>query len=483
MTLQQKLSLKLQQKMILTPTLQQAIRLLHLTRIELQDAVTQEVMENPVLEESGSGEEDGHPTEEFHASPERQEEETPIDSLQEKIDVESYFQDFLETGLKYRGSAPESREEGPDQDRYLSRSENLAEHLLWQVGVSRMSAAEQEIAKFIVGNLGEEGYLSASLEEVAAATGAEAAAVEAVLAKVQLLDPVGVAARDLRECLLIQLKAYGFQGSLAYTVVEGFLANIERESRAQLAQRLHVGEEELAEALRLIKTLDPKPGLKYNQPVNPSIVPDVIVEKVGDEYKISLNEDGMPKLRINTKYVSMAEEGSAEAGQETMTYLKEKMRSALWFLKSIEERQKTIHKVASQLVEFQMGFLEKGPSAMKPLVLKDVAERVGVHESTVSRVVSNKYIQTPRGIFPMKYFFNTGLATVDGLDVSSLKVKERLKNLLDSEDPKKPLSDQKLVEILRKEGVLLARRTVAKYREELHIPSSGRRKAPAQGTS
>ncbi|MGA9752195.1 MAG: RNA polymerase factor sigma-54 [Acidobacteriota bacterium] len=477
MSLQQKLSLKLQQRMVLTPTLQQAIRLLQLTRLELVQEVSQELQINPVLEDATTIEEPVSAPSEEEAALRETAEENPMDRYEEKIDVESYFQDFIETSLKYRGTQRESPEEAPDTERYLSAPESLAEHLEWQVSLSRLSPTEREVAQVIIGNLREDGYLMVSLEDVCAATGGTPEDAESVLRVVQHMDPVGVAARDLKECLRIQLMALEEPDELALRIVEEFLPLLEREKPAQLASRLGVTEDRLEEALDLIRHLDPKPGLRYNNPVNPTIVPEVVVEKEGDGYRVLLNEDGMPHLRISNRYRSMAEEGSAEESQETLTYLKEKMRSALWFLKSLEERQRTIYKVATQIVEFQRDFLDKGRAHMRPLILRDVAERVGVHESTVSRVVSNKYMQTPRGILPMKYFFNTGIGTMDGGDVSAMRVKERLKGLVDAEDPRHPLSDQVLADLLKREGILLARRTVAKYREELNIPSSGRRKS------
>lgn len=478
MSLQQKLSLKLQQKMVLTPTLQQAIRLLQLTRLELIQEASQELQTNPVLEESTTIEEpagtraEENPVAEAAAAAE----DGPLERFEDKIDVESYFQDYLETNLKYRGTRQEIPEDAPDTERYLSAPESLSDHLEWQVGLSRMTPAEQEIAHAIIGNLNDQGYLAASLEEIAASTGSDAAEVERVLALVQQMDPLGVGARDLKECLKVQLTAFEEPDPLALQIVDQHLHLLERERPAQIAAKLGVPLTRLEEALKIIRDLDPKPGLRYNNPVNPTIVPDAVVEKDGEGYRVLLNEDGMPHLRISPHYRTMAEEGSKEAGEEALTYLKEKVRSAMWFLKSIEERQRTIFKVAKEIVEFQKDFLDKGPAYMRPLILRDVAERVGVHESTVSRVVSNKYMQTPRGILPMKYFFATGIGTLDGTDVSSMKVKERIKALVEGESPSRPLSDQRIADILKREGVLLARRTVAKYREELNIPSSGRRR-------
>jgi len=478
MPLQQKLALKLQQKMVLTPSLQQAIRLLQLTRLELLTEVSQELQTNPVLEESTTVEEPALPPQ-GEPAPAETSERDPMDTFEEKIDVESYFQDYLETTMKYRGVSVEVPEDAPDAERYLSVPESLAEHLEWQVGLSRLTEKEREIARTLIGNLREDGYLLVTVEEAAAASGASPAEVEAVLAVVQVMDPVGAAARDLRECLLVQLRALGSPNPLASRLVADHLERLGVDTPAQIASRLGVKKEEVEEALALIRHLDPKPGLRFNNPVNPTVVPDVIVEKDADGYRVLLNEDGLPRLRISRQYRTMAEEGSPEAGEEALAYLRDKVRSAMWFLKSIEERQRTIFKVAREIVDFQRDFLDRGPSFMRPLVLRDVAERVGVRESTVSRVVSNKYMQTPRGIFPMKYFFNTGINTLDGADVSALRVKERIKALVETEPPGRPHSDQQIADLLRREGILLARRTVAKYREEMNIPTSGRRKGRA----
>lgn len=476
MTMQQKLSLKLQQKMVLTPSLQQAIRLLQLTRIELQEEVAQEIQANPVLEEASLVEES--PSQPGNTAPAEtlsEPEVTPLDSFQEKIDVENYFQDYLETSMKYRGTSMEFADEGPDTERFLAQPESLADHLEWQLSLGRFSARDREIALAVVGNLQEDGYLAATDEELAAQTGYDLESVCGALHLVQRLDPVGTACRSLRECLLVQLEAIGARETLAWTLADGHLEELERFTPEQVAHRLGKSVEEMQKALHLLRTLDPKPGLRYNTPINPTIEPDVVVEKDGDGYRVRLNEDGLPKLRLSTRYRAMAED--RESGNEAHIYLKEKMRSALWFLKGIEERQRTILNVAREVVEAQRAFLDKGPAHMRPLILRDVADRVGVHESTVSRVVSNKYMQTPRGILAMKYFFHTGISTLDGVDVSSLRVKERIKVLIESEKPGAPLSDQRLADILKREGILLARRTVAKYREELNLPTSARRKA------
>lgn len=477
MTLQQKLSLKLQQKMVLTPSLQQAIRLLQLTRMELQDEVAQEIQTNPVLEEANTVEEPPvAPGQAPAAAPTDSEpERTPLESFEEKIDVENYFQDYLETAMKYRGTSRETPEDSPDAERYLSRPESLTEHLEWQISLSRLSPRDQEVARAVVGNLREDGYLTATPQELADLTGGIVGDVERVLAVVRRMDPPGVACSDLRECLLAQLDELGQRDTLAWALADAHLPELEHATPEQMAARLGRSADAVREALQLLRTLDPKPGLRYNNPVNPVIEPDVVVEKDGEGYRVRLNEDGLPRLRISAHYRTMSEDRGSD--KEAHAFLKERVRSALWFLKGIEERQRTILNVAREIVDVQRDFLDKGPAHMRPLILRDVADRVGVHESTVSRVVSNKYMQTPRGILAMKFFFNTGISTLDGVDVSALRVKERIKTLVEAESPGAPLSDQRLADILKREGVLLARRTVAKYREELHIPTSARRKA------
>lgn len=475
MTLQQKLFLKLQQKMVLTPALQQAIRLLQLTRMELLSEVNQELEINPVLEEASTAEE--KVSEEPSAALEGDTKETdPLDGFKDKIDVESYFQDYIETRMKYRGVHQEAAGERAEPEQYVPEVETLADHLDWQVGLSDLEGADRKIAESIIGNLREDGYLAMDVQEIAKELSVGTEAVDRVLARVQLMDPVGVAARNLRECLRVQLLAQGNPDPLALDIVDNHLDLLEKKGIEALAAELGVSGDRADEAIRLIKALDPNPGLIYNRPYNPMVVPEVFVDKDGDSYRVHLNEDGMPKLRISMRYRSMAENDSGDTSDEALVYLRDKLRSALWFLKSIEERQKTIYKVSKEMVECQREFLDKGPAYMKPLILRDVAERVGVHESTVSRVVSNKYIQTPRGVLPMKYFFNTGISTMDGPDVSSMKVKDLVKRIVEAEDPERPLSDQRIAELLRREGILLARRTVAKYREELGIPSSNQRR-------
>jgi RNA polymerase sigma-54 factor len=476
MSLKQTLNLKLQQKMILTPSLQQAIRLLQLTRLELEGELSQELEKNPLLEDEAMPTEQlpqetaDAKTEEFEIS-----ESSPVEAMEDKIDVEAYFADYLETGMKYRGNSYETIEDGGIQDNMMTKSETLAEHLEWQVQMSSLNAEEEKLAIQIIGNLRADGYLDESLDKIEAETGFDHALCEKVLAQVQQLDPVGVAARDLRECLLIQLKAFTRPPELAVKIVESHLDELMTPDEEKIAKTLDKPVEEVKEALRIIRNLDPKPGLSFSSEPNPVVIPDAVIEKVGDEYRVRLNDEGMPRLRLNRYYQLLIEKGGYENSPDTVAYLKEKLRSAVSFLKGVEERHKTIYNVVCQLVEIQRDFLEKGSSSLKPLVLREIAERIGVHESTVSRVVSNKYVETPKGIISLKDFFATGIQTIEGKDISQQKVKSMIQRLIDEERPEKPLSDQQLASILRREGILLARRTVAKYREEMKVPSSSQR--------
>lgn len=476
MTLKQTINLKLQQKMALTPALQQAIKLLQMTRTELEEELIQEVEKNPLLDDESLPSEEN---EEFTGSGKfeelDQQELSSEEILSDKIDVEAYFEDYYETSQKYKGISYEFSDEGGLEENLVTKSETLAEHLLWQVRMTNFSPEEMRIAEFIVGNINNDGYLDEELAKISRELNCDYFKVEKVLFEIQKMDPVGVGARNLCECLLTQLNILEPKPLLAIEIVKFHLEELSKYSIEELSKVLSKPVGEVVEAVKIIRNLDPKPGLLYSKEPNFAIVPDIIVEKIGNEYKVRLNDEGLPKLKLNRYYKLLIEKGGIENSPETVSYLKEKLRSAMTFLKSVEERHKTIYNVACQLVEIQKDFLEKGPSYLKPLVLREIAERVGVHESTVSRVVSNKYMLTPKGIISMKDFFATGIQTIEGKDISQQKVKSMIGKLIEEELPEKPLSDQQIVSILKREGILLARRTVAKYREEMKIPSSSRR--------
>jgi RNA polymerase sigma-54 factor len=342
--------------------------------------------------------------------------------------------------------------------------------------MSDASPRIKEIAGFIIGNIDEDGYLRATNEEVMASGGYGAEEVEQAVQAVQSLDPIGVGARDLRECLLLQLQFLEIDEPLVEVIIRDHWEEFMQRKFVALAKTLIVDLKTLEGIVEIIKHLDPKPGRKYSSERAIYVEPDVYVHKVGDEYIIVLNEDGMPKLRINGSYRAMLSSMDSKSDGETVNYIKDKIRSAVWLIKSLDQRQRTIYKVAESIVKHQREFLEKGIDFLRPLVLRDVADDIQMHESTVSRVVSNKYMHTPRGLFLMKYFFHSGIDSDTGEDISSLTVKKKIQSFIENEDPRKPLSDSKIMKILNDEGINIARRTVAKYRDELNIPSSTDRK-------
>ncbi|MGZ5433598.1 MAG: RNA polymerase factor sigma-54 [Thermoanaerobaculia bacterium] len=481
MALEQKLHLKLSQKLIMTPSLQQAIKLLQLSKLELQEVLNQELLENPLLEESAEEvKAEETQAEETKAENEQAAEPAPVEEKKEEkdsfdeIDYDAYFQDYIEYGYNPRGMG-EEHEEFPIENT-LTRPPNLADHLTWQLSMSDASPRTKEIAQFIIGNIDEDGYLRASDEEIGASGGFEAEEVERAIAAVQSLDPIGVGARDLRECLLLQLRFLELDAPLVEVIIRDHWEEFMQRKFVSLAKTLGIDMKTLEGIVELIKHLDPKPGRKYSNERAIYVEPDVYVHKVGDEYVIVLNEDGMPKLRINSGYRSMLNSMDSKSDGETVNYIKDKIRSAVWLIKSLDQRQRTIYKVAESIVKHQREFLEKGIDFLRPLVLRDVADDIQMHESTVSRVVSNKYMHTPRGLFLMKYFFHSGIDSDTGEDISSLTVKKKIQSYIDNEDPRKPLSDSKIMKILNDEGINIARRTVAKYRDELNIPSSTDRK-------
>jgi RNA polymerase sigma-54 factor len=474
MGISQRLHTKLVQKLILTPSLQQAIKLLPMSTLELSDLLNQEMVENPMLEEV--------PTEDLQpADAVAQEQEKPAaDAAATKGDTwddqdyEYFFGDYLDDG--YRPRAPQEVRELPPIENTLSTSTSLTDHLNWQLSMQSDDPLIRDIGSAIIGNLDDDGYLVASFDELALMGPWAVTDVERALKTVQGFDPVGVAARDLQECLLLQLRHVGLEGTITEKIVMEHLRLLQNHQVPEISRKLGVSIDDLKEHIEIIRNLDPKPGSRYNPSQSQYVIPDVYIIKVEDQYVAVLNEDGLPQMRISPVYRRLLDKGSVENNDETRAYVKDKFRSALWLIKSVEQRQKTIHKVANSIINFQREFLDHGIEHLRPLVLRDVANDIGMHESTVSRVVTNKYMHTPQGVFEMKYFFHSGISSSYGESVSSVTIKQRIRKIIENEDPRKPLSDSKIVSILQREGLVLARRTIAKYREELKIPTSNQRK-------
>jgi RNA polymerase sigma-54 factor len=469
MAIQQKLHARLVQKLILTPSLQQAIKLLPMSTLELAELLNQEMVENPMLEEM--------PTEETPAQEAQQAEaEKPKDKEKETwddADYEYFFGEYLDEG--YRPRQPQEVKELPPIENTLSSKSSLSDHLMWQLNLQTADETLKEVGAAIIGNIDEDGYLVASVNEIAALGNWDPTLVEKALEHVQTFDPVGVGARDLQECLLLQIRHLGLAGTPTEVLVRDHLRLLQNHKIPDLAKQLNLEPEEIKAHIELIKHLDPKPGARYTPAESQYVIPDVYIVKTEDGYRAQLNEDGLPQLRISPVYRRLLDKGG-EASDETRAYVKDKFRSALWLLKSVDQRQKTIVKVATSIINFQRGFLDHGVEHLRPLVLRDVAGDIGMHESTVSRVVNNKYMHTPQGVYEMKFFFHSGINSSYGESVSSVTIKQRIRKIIEAEDQRRPYSDSKIMSILQREGLVLARRTIAKYREELKIPTSNQRK-------
>jgi RNA polymerase sigma-54 factor len=473
MGIHQKLNARLVQKLILTPSLQQAIKLLPMTTLELAELLNQEMVENPMLEEVPT--EDAQ-TAETPVTAEAEAEAKPKEDGQDTwddADYEYFFGEYLDEG--YRPRQPQEVKELPPIENTLSTKSSLADHLMWQLSLQTPDDVMREVGAAIIGNIDEDGYLVASVNEIATLGGWDVAQVEQALERVQSFDPIGVGARDLQECLLLQLRHLGLAGTPAEVLVRDHLRLLQNHRIPELAKALGIEPEEVKGHIDLIKHLDPKPGSRYSPADSQYVIPDVYIIKTDDGYRAQLNEDGLPQLRISPIYRRLLDKGG-EASDETRAYVKDKFRSALWLLKSVDQRQKTILKVATSIINFQREFLDRGIEHLRPLVLRDVANDIGMHESTVSRVVNNKYMHTPQGVYELKYFFHSGISSSYGESVSSVTIKQRIKRIVEGEDHRRPLSDSKIMSILQKEGLVLARRTIAKYREELRIPTSNQRK-------
>jgi RNA polymerase sigma-54 factor len=464
------------QRMIMTPMLQQAIGLLQLSRLELVQELRQQMEQNPILEEALEEVEEPQLTQEQEVPDEREPEaadEPDQANRLEDFDWDNYLQDASD----YRPQIPREEMERFDAEIHLTRPRSLIDHLLFQLHLSTSDAELLRLGTLVIGNLDEAGYLKEPLADLAVAAEVGPGELEAALRLVQSFEPTGVGARDLRECLLLQIESRPDLHPLAKELIALHLAELERRNWERLAESLKVSVREIQAAVESIASLEPKPGRTFGTEDPRYITPDVYIAKVDGEFLVLLNDEGLPRLRVSPYYRTILANKTGNT-KDVKEYIEGRMRSALWLIRSIEQRQRTLFKVASSLVKFQRDFLERGITALKPLTLKEVAEDIAMHESTVSRVTTNKYVQTPQGLFELKYFFHRGVPSAQGGDtVSSLKVKDLIHKLLTVEDSGRPLSDQRIVEVLRREhGIEIARRTVAKYRSQLKIPSSSRRK-------
>lgn len=499
MALETKLIQKLSQNLLMTPQLQQAIKLLQLGRLEYKEAIEKELLENPVLEEIKEGEDGSAPAEgpafadsgggnsagggdgseagagqggEVSAQPDGESADQSVKNS--PVALEDYLQNFSD----FRGSAaPRGSydfEDRPSLEATLTKTQNLAEYLISQLRMLELPDGDRQVVLHVVGNLNKDGYLCCSYDEIAQECSCSVGDVERVMDIFKTVEPVGVAARNLSECLLIQLETQGLGESLEARIVAKHLDKLERRKYDQIAKIEEVAVEEVYKAVQAIQHLEPRPARQFGDDSARYIVPDIYVYKVGTEYVISLNEDGLPKLRVSPYYFDLLKRDDPD-NSANRTYLTERLKAASWLIKSIHQRQHTIYKVTESIVKFQSDFLDHGISRLKPLVLRDVADDIGMHESTVSRVTTNKYVHTPQGVFELKFFFTTGIRTSEG-EVSSSSIKDKIKCLIDVETPDRPVSDQEIVEMLKKESINIARRTVAKYREGMGILSSAKRK-------
>jgi len=467
------LNLEQTQKLVITPELCQAITVLQLSSMELSTYIEKQLEENPLLElieddagdgwERAAGEKPGDPEEEKHEQ-----------GLSWEEYVEDYFYDERDSWVSYHNKRQEQQEYG--FEKFLSQAPTLSEHLMSQLNLSRCSCRDKLIGEYLIGNIDENGYLQVSLTEAAEQLKVGISEVGRVLTLIQSFEPAGVGARNLQECLLIQLEHLGVNNEIISELINNYLADLAKGRLVKIAQNLGVTIQEVQQAADFLRTLDPKPGRSYAS-MNDTryIVPDVVLEKVGDEYIILVNDVAIPRITINSTYRSvLCKDKSADPN--TRRFVESKLNAAMWLIRSIEQRRLTLYKVVSCLVELQKGFLDHGIKYLKPLNLKKVAEIVGLHESTVSRATSNKYIQTPRGVFEMKCFFSTGLSNTAGTMTSAGSIKKMIQEIIAAEDSKFPLNDQKIAELLRQRGIEISRRTVAKYRDELGIPAVQKRK-------
>ena len=470
MEMKMNLNMKMSQKLVMTPMLQQAIKLLPLARLELAQLVRQEIIENPVLEElleeeneQDSNQEESGPKEDI--TPEAEQDTTPQD---QEIDWDSYFQDNID-----RGMSIESYAEKPSIEATYKKEATLADHLMWQLDMTVDSETDRFIGSCIIGNIQNDGYLCADLQEIVTISQSDEESVLRVLKFIQGFEPTGVASRSLKECLMLQAQALSDKNPYVEVLIENYLERLEDRYLQKVASELKISLDVVLEALETIKGFCPKPGLLFSSEGIDYVVPDIVVFKTDEGYDVALNDEGVPNLQISSYYHNLLK--TTKEGQ-TKEYLEDKYRSALWLIKSIDQRRQTIYKVGKSIVKLQKDFLDDGLSYLQPMVLKDVAKDIEMHESTVSRITTNKYIDTPQGVFELKFFFHSGIKSYMGNSMSSIRVKNMIKEIIKEEDRNSPLTDDQMVEALMMKNVKIARRTITKYRKELNIPPASKRK-------
>ncbi|MDH3215551.1 MAG: RNA polymerase factor sigma-54 [Candidatus Krumholzibacteria bacterium] len=466
------LHLRQKQQLVMTPKLQQALKLLQMPAIELQQMLKQEIMENPLLEE----------VEDFLEVQEeedrQQEAETAKadgkdgDDKEETIDWGEYFQDGFEIGY---GLGEEMQEEFFERVPIAKRSFN--DQLVGQLRIATDDQRTLDIGDYIIGSLDESGYLTCELEEVAATFDISVDEVQRVLSIIQTFDPSGVGARNLQECLLIQLGTRGLQDSLAAKIIKDHFNDFKQKKYLEIGKKLKIPVQEIQNQCKTISSLDPKPGLEIMAGDPQYVIPDLVVEKVDDKYVIYLNDKNIPRLRISHAYQEeLLKDNKDDGGKATREFIQSRLKSARWLIQTIEQRRRTMVKVMECIVEKQHEFFEKGTAFLRPLTLQQVASEINMHESTVSRVTTNKYVQTPRGVFELKFFFSSSLGTQDGSEISAKSAKDRIRRIIEAENAHNPLSDQRIADMLKSGGLNIARRTVAKYREQLNILPARMRK-------
>ena len=476
--LKQKLDIRLTQKLALTPALRQAIKLLQLTVPELQQEIKKELIENPLLEEVRN-------VEDIEQSIEKKEDGKDV-FHENELNIEDFFKDYFEDQYVPKNRNKEYSDNEVNYENFISKPQSLKDYLEWQAGINIENEEIYNIVLNIIPYIDDNGYLKVPesmlnkfdnvVDFLSSELNIDKEKVKLAIKEIQKFDPTGVGATSIEECLWLQCEYLGFgEDEVLKKIIYNHLEDIASGNISGIAGALNINEEDVLNYIDFIKQLEPKPGRKYSSERPQYIIPDVIVFKIDDEYYVDLNEDGIPGLKINRQYAELLKSRD-KIEKETESYIKEKLKSALWLIKSIHNRQKTILKVAKSIVEKQRDFFDFGIEYMKPLTLKDIADELGIHESTVARVVKNKYMQTPRGVFELKFFFSSKLSTSSGVDVSAMAVKEKIKKIIENENKNKPYSDSEIVRILQSNGIKIARRTVAKYREELGIESSSKRK-------